>query len=165
MEEENEISEFIVVGDLHCKDKLVESKRDVIGRIIEKIKDNNNIKVVVCPGDLTTSGRDGSRLCCWRYGGIQNQLKVLKESVVKPLEELARVYLCPGNHDTYIKHPRLFEMPVLEYIKDKHSNILYYFKFSLTSSLRFVCLGIYPDGNAISFLKEIFKSYPKDDYV
>ena len=158
---------FIVVSDFHCRDKLSNDKKEIINRIINEIKEpDSQITSVIMPGDLTNNGYDGMSMFGYKYGGEQNQLGVLHHNIIEPLEEYTNVYLCAGNHDTYTKRP-YFRKPVLRYIKHRHGDIRYEFKYHYKGNpvLRFICLGIYPDKKSREFLKCILHKHPKDSYI
>ncbi len=148
---------FIVDSDLHFKHDIRSVKRNNVQKITEKIK-NDNIKAIICPGDLTNNGWDGKKFWKWKYGGDFNQLGPLKKDYVEPLEDHTNVYLCAGNHDTYVPWP-YFHKGVFDYIKARHGSLRYSFDLKEDSDqgLHFICLHIYPDEDGIEFLQKDLK--------
>lgn len=139
---------FLVNSDLHFTDTIRGAMENNVAKIVAE-NDKGKIDALICPGDLTDMGWDGSHLFCWNYGGTQDQLGALISQYVTPLDKITKVYLGPGNHDTYVPWPYVTH-PVLKYIKKRHGDIRYTFDIE---NLHFICVGIYPDQKGIQFLK------------
>lgn len=141
-------TKFLVDSDLHFRHHITDYKKNHVEKIIKEC-DKEKIDALICPGDLTNNGWDGSHLLCWKYGGDVDQLKPLKEEYVKPLEKHLPVYLCHGNHDKYVPRPYIHH-GVLDYIKKKYGGLRYSFDIN---DIHFICLGLYPDEDGLRFLK------------
>lgn len=140
---------FLLDSDLHFKYGIIEYKSDHVNKIIEQVS-KEKIDALICAGDLTNNGWDGSHILCWKYGGEYDQLSPLKEQFVEPLEKHLPVYLCHGNHDKYVPRPYIHH-GVLNYIKKRHGGLMYSFDIN---DIHFVCLGMYPDKKALEYLKK-----------
>lgn len=140
---------FLVDSDLHFEHEIKSYKRDHVNKI-KKLCETDKIDALICPGDLTENGWDGSHLFCWKYGGEYSQLAPLKEQYVEPLEKVLPVYLCHGNHDEYVPKPYL-KHGVIDYIKKRHGDKRYSFD---KKDVHFICLAKYPDKDSIKFLKK-----------
>ncbi len=144
---------FLVDSDLHFKDNVIrKAKYDHVQNITDLCQ-KQTISALICPGDLTNNGWDGSKFLFWKYGGKEDQLTPLKEQYVNPLSKLLQVYLCGGNHDYYVPWPYIVH-PVLDYIKEKHGSQRYSFDIDV---IHFICLDRCPDKAGIKFLKEDLK--------
>lgn len=142
-------TKFAVVSDLHFTDRIKDNKTDYVEKLTA-LCEEEGVDAIICAGDLTDNGTNGGSLCCWNYGGKQDQLTPLKEQFVEPLEQHTNVYLCMGNHDTYVPWPYITH-PVGNYIKKKHGALRYHFDHGIA---RFICLNIYPDKKGLAYLKE-----------
>lgn len=147
--------QFIVSSDLHFSTKIREDKADNLG-IIKNLKSapRTNIQAVICAGDLTEYGADGSSFLCYQYGGDEPQVQALQQQWIEPIESAGiPVYLCAGNHDEYVPWPYFYK-PVHKLIKRKHGDLMYSFDIAGNAGINFVCLGKYPDKKALEFLRD-----------
>lgn len=143
---------LIIDSDLHFKNGYIRLDKYNHSDIILDVSTKNNIDAIICAGDLTNNGFSGKHLCCWYYGGTENQITPLL-NYVKKIEKVAPVYLCMGNHDTYIPRPYIFN-GVETVIKQKYGSLLYSWDLNKNDTIyHFICLSIYPDSKAIIFLK------------
>jgi len=143
------MTKFLVNSDLHFNSDIRNRKKFNVEKIID-LCEKENIDALLCPGDLTNNGWDGSNFLCWPYGGPHDQLTPLKQNYVNPLSKHLPVYLCAGNHDYYVPWP-YWHNGVLNYIKNLHGNQRYSFDIK---DLHFICLDKYPDEKGIKFLKK-----------
>src|SRR3972149_3059948 len=121
---------FILISNINCTYKIPDDKQIIIDRINHEIDTSDgDISAIIMAGDLTNSGYDGARILCLKYGGDENQLKTFIDNVIFPLESKINIYLCPGEHDTFVRFPK-YRKPVYEYIKKRHGSLLYSFTFT-----------------------------------
>lgn len=148
---------LIIHSDLHfTADGIRPDKASNISTIENM---HEPIDAIICAGDLTHSGHDGKNVCgLWYYGGKQDQVTPLR-TYIKKLEEIAPVYLCDGNHDGYVPWPYCHK-GVRDLIEERHKSLLYSWdlhKEGFAKSFHFICLSVYPDKDALKFLKADLK--------
>lgn len=138
---------LIIDSDLHFKNGKI--RHDKINHV-EIINSVPNVDAVICAGDLTDSGFDGKKILCWAYGGNDDQITPLKNFITNIKYP---IYLCMGNHDNYVPFPGIHK-PVADLIKEKHSSLLYSWDIVKDNIYyHFICLDVYPNEEAIKFLK------------
>lgn len=153
---------FIIDSDLHFGKSLDENgnaiifqrnKKNHIEKILKLIKENpDEIKAVICPGDLTEHGWNGALKCITK---TPDELTPLKKEYVKPIEDVGvPVYLCVGNHDNTIPLPTPIDyiyLPVYNYVVAKHGSLEYDF---VIENIHFICMSVYPKKSKMKYLKK-----------
>jgi Icc-related predicted phosphoesterase len=138
---------FVCDSDLHFEERglndLPRPEKDNNVSIIQSL----NPDLVIVAGDLTNNGSDGSKICCLPISGHQCQLQAYEEKYVKPLEQFTSVYASMGNHDNWTYFPYVYKA-IQVYIIKKYGGINYHFTHK---GVQFICLGIYPDADALRF--------------
>jgi 3',5'-cyclic AMP phosphodiesterase CpdA len=149
---------LIIDSDLHFKDgQIRKSKTDHVETILSIVPEYE-VDAIICAGDLTDSGYDGKHLCCWHYGGKDDQVSPLVK-FVNAIEHTAPVYLCMGNHDNYVPWPYVHK-GVRKLIIDRHGSLRYSWDLEKIGSdgnqvmYHFICLDVYPNSKSIKFLKK-----------
>lgn len=124
------------------------------GDIVNKITTLNNqygLDLLICPGDTTDQGADGSKMCsCCSVDILGNQYNAFISKYVVPISSLGiNVKICPGNHD--INKWTYPNVSILKYIRDTYNGTYSWcqtensacYKF-IHKGFTFICMGIYP---------------------
>lgn len=136
---------FACESDLHFNQAGSCDKPDSVKKLLELHK-TSPLDFIVCPGDLTDTGSDGSGCCCKKS---VNELNEFIDNYVSPLESNGiPVKASIGNHDYSRTYP--FN-GVEKYIQRKYG-ATYSWKDHDTSGcytfnhngVQFICLGVYP---------------------
>lgn len=155
---------IVAVSDLHFgKESVRERKKDQLFTIFDA-KEQFNIQMVICAGDLTDDGTDGVTFCGLRKKA-DDQLTPLINEWVQPLDNNGLTTLLTiGNQDTYTGHPYIYK-PVFDFIRKRHGATYYpmismfksgYYKYE-KNGIVFLSLGVYP-----TYLTWIAKNLVRD---
>lgn len=145
---------FVVEGDIHAKivnnvPQIVPYKANPDSRLLHI---DHKIDFVLCVGDLTNHGSDGTTgnifEKCVNSNPSDNELKAFRDLYEKPVEKHFKLYLCIGNHDMPAGHKG-----VGEYVQKKHNTTWPWFKSKWYGGcykfkhkgVTFLCLGVYPN--------------------
>ena len=157
---------FILDSDIHFGENndiigIRNDKKNNVENIIKDIDSNENIKCVIVAGDLTNHGWDAKQLLCWQNGSI-NECASLIENYIKPIEKKVPLYLCAGNHDTFVNGFFYLHKPIFNLIKSRHKSLRYSFDIN---NVHFICCHIYPDDDCLKWLKNDLQKHINKEIV
>ena len=162
---------FILTSDIHANGTTIRSDKISDTKLLKDYYDK--VDLIIIAGDLLDTGANGEDDLqivnnCVCIGHHKNELK----SYIDFLNEIdtnwfnsSKIYMCLGNHDTYTDSlkTKLFRFfhcgkyppnTIQGLLEQKYGGQLYSF---VKKGITFLCLGIYPDHNAIIFLREELK--------
>lgn len=155
-------------SDIHFSSKGIRSDKQNHLSLMKELSKSISIDAIICAGDLTEHGYDGSKFLCWKFGGDEDQITPLKNYVKEIEKEVTPfIYLCLGNHDKYpLEFFPFKNMGVTSYIKQKHGDLVYSWELTKNNvKIYFYCLNLCPSGNSLSYLKKELKERTKTDNI
>jgi 3',5'-cyclic AMP phosphodiesterase CpdA len=136
-----------------------EGKADIVDNMI-KTYDNMKPDFIINTGDLCSHGYDKKCIFpfCWKINGDSDEFGAFLSDYYEPLlDHGIKLYLTPGNHDTYVEYP-YFKKPVFKFIKNTYDATYSIFNWKKSGCYKFthkfitfINMGVYP--NNISWLK------------
>jgi 3',5'-cyclic AMP phosphodiesterase CpdA len=134
---------------------------------LKQIHAQTPLDFVLCPGDITHRGNDGSRFrfLCGYYDSANDEFQRFVEDYIVPLETIGiPVYICAGNHDVDKKtYPN---MSILKYMRNNY-DATYSWWHETTAGcyikpwkgILFICAGMYAVN--LDWLRQVLANTPK----
>lgn len=144
-------------------------KNDIVQQIAE-INSKYKLDLLICPGDLTDHGADGSKMClCCKKDQLGNEYDALITEYITPIKDMGiDVKICPGNHDVWKwTYPKV---SILKYIRDTYGGTYSWFNVDnsgcykfIHKGITFICMGVYPKN--LDWLKKNLPANKSDPLV
>jgi UDP-2,3-diacylglucosamine pyrophosphatase LpxH len=151
-------TKLVIFGDIHCGNSgIYPNKQNILKKILLFLS-NNPETVILITGDLTDDGY-GKGTCCFFPCATSNNCSNEDQSdtfitqVYEPIANITnRVFCCHGNHD---EGNSAYSYPIIDWIKKTYNSTKNGFYNFQLNNLMFVCLGKYPDKEALLYLSQV----------
>lgn len=166
---------ILLDGDTHYGDSIY--KNEAIPRsgkiispsLINKINREYPLDMIIHTGDLCSHGFDNKcifPLCCIKNRNVDEFGGFLQNYYYPITNEGYKIYLTPGNHDTYVQWP-YYKKPVFKFIESEFGATYNMFNWKNSgcysycyNGIFFINMGVYPKN--LNWLKNELNEITKD---